>query len=192
MARKNDEKGWWIFSLSTYLSTHLSSYALVPLYTCPEHLQSILLEYDPAGAPKKPTMLRYFREGLQPSIRIELEHRDLELESFKQLVKKVVEAEGKASLWPCTTTRKMDQRCPQDNRPAYTTVAKSLVSATWDPWDNPSPIQTLSTWDPEDEPSKKVPTQYNPLYFLHPYSSWSENGPNKKARKEKKKRHCRD
>ena len=48
-----------------------------------KHLQFILLEYDLAGAPRKPTMLRYFREGLQPSIRINLEYQDLELESFK-------------------------------------------------------------------------------------------------------------
>ena len=157
-----------------------------------EHLQSILLEYDPAGAPGEPTMLRYFREGLRPSIRVELEHRDLELESFEQLVKKVVEAEGKASLRPRTTTREMDQRCPQGNRPAYTTVGKSPASATWDPRDNPPPTQASSTWDPQDEPSKKVPTQYNPPHFLYPHSSRSENGSNRKARKEKKKRHYRD
>ena len=47
-----------------------------------EHLQSILLEYDPVGAPTEPIMLRYFREGLKPSILAELKHRDLELESF--------------------------------------------------------------------------------------------------------------
>ena len=142
-----------------------------------EHLQSILLEYDPAGAPGEPTMLRYFREGLRPSIRVELEHRDLELESFEQLVKKVVEAEGKASLRPRTTTREMDQRCPQGNRPAHTTVAKSSASATW---------------DPQDEPSEKVPTQYNPPHFSHPHSSRSENCPDRKARKEKKKKHRRE
>ena len=122
-------------------------------------------------------MLRYFREGLRPSIRVELEHRDLELESFEQLVKKVVEAEGKASLRPRTTTREMDQRCPQGNRPAYTTVAKSPASATW---------------DPQDEPSKKVPTQYNPPHFSYPHSSQSENGFDRKARMEKKQRHRHD
>ena len=47
-----------------------------------EHLQSILLEYDPIRAPTKPIMLRYFREGLKPSVLAELEHQNLELESF--------------------------------------------------------------------------------------------------------------
>lgn len=47
-----------------------------------EHLQSILIEYDPVGAPAEPMMLRYFREGLKPSILAELQHQDLELESY--------------------------------------------------------------------------------------------------------------
>ena len=42
-----------------------------------EHLQSILLAYDPVGAPAEPTMLRYFREGLRPSILAELQNEDL-------------------------------------------------------------------------------------------------------------------
>ena len=63
-----------------------------------EHLQSILLEYDPAGVPEEPTILRYFRKGLRPFIQVKLDHQDLELESFEQLVKKVVEVKDKASL----------------------------------------------------------------------------------------------
>ena len=47
-----------------------------------EHLQSILLAYDPVGAPAEPTMLRYFREGLRPSILAELQNEDHELENF--------------------------------------------------------------------------------------------------------------
>ena len=77
-----------------------------------EHLQSILLEYDPVGAPTKPTMLRYFREGLKPSILAELEHQDLELESFDQMVKKAIDAEAKLALRPRSSTKEMDQHCP--------------------------------------------------------------------------------
>ena len=137
-------------------------------------------------------MLKYFREGLRPLIRVELEYRDLELESFKQLVKKVVEAEGKASLQPRTTTREIDQYCPQDNCPTYTTVAKSPVSATWDLWDNHPPTQASSTWNPQDKPSKKVPTQYNTPHFSYLHFSRSKNSPDRKTRKEKKKRYCHD
>ena len=137
-----------------------------------EHLQSILLEYDPAGAPGEPTMLRYFREGLRPSIRVELEHRDLELESFEQLVKKVVEAEGKASLRPRTITREMDQHCSRGSRPANTTVAKASTPSS-------------SMKDPRVE-EPKVQTQE----ATSPYHPESTETSNKKARKEKKRRYC--
>ena len=86
-----------------------------------EHLQSILLEYDPVGAPTKPTMLRYFREGLKPSVLAELEYRDLELESFNQMVKKAVDAKAKSALQPRSSTKEIDQHCPQGNRPANST-----------------------------------------------------------------------
>ena len=39
-----------------------------------EYLQSILLKYDPVGAPTKSTILKYFRKGLKPSILAELEY----------------------------------------------------------------------------------------------------------------------
>ena len=42
-----------------------------------KHLQSILLAYDPVGAPAKLTMLRYFQEGLRPFILAELQNEDL-------------------------------------------------------------------------------------------------------------------
>ena len=73
-----------------------------------EHLQSILFEYDLVGAPTKPTMLRYFWKGLKPLVLAELEHQDLELESFDQMVKKAVNAEAKSALWLCSSTKKMD------------------------------------------------------------------------------------
>ena len=98
-----------------------------------EHLQSILLEYDPVGAPTKPTMLRYFWEGLKPSVLAELEHRDLKLESFDQMVKKAVNTKAKSALRSRFSTKEMDQNCPRGNRPANSTVAKSQGSAMKDP-----------------------------------------------------------
>ena len=139
-----------------------------------EHLQSILLEYDPAEASGEPTMLRYFREGLWPSIRVELEHRDLELESFEQLVKKVVEAEGKASLRPRTITREMDQHCSRGSRPANTTVAKASTPSS-------------SMKDPRVEKPKVQTQEANSPY--HPKSTKTSD---KKTQKEKKKKHRRD
>ena len=73
-----------------------------------EHLQSILLEYNPVGAPTKPTMLRYFRKGLKPSVLAKLEHQDLDLESFDQMVKKAVDAEAKSALCSRSSIKEID------------------------------------------------------------------------------------
>ena len=43
-------------------------------------------------------MLKYFRESLKPLVLAELEHRDLELESFDQIVKKTVNNKAKSAL----------------------------------------------------------------------------------------------
>ena len=76
-----------------------------------EHLQSILLEYNPVRTPTESTMLRYIREGLKPSVLAELGYRDLELESFNQMVKKVVDAKTKSALRSCSNIKEMDQSC---------------------------------------------------------------------------------
>ena len=123
-----------------------------------EHLHSILLEYDPVGAPTEPTMLRYFCEGLKSSVLAELEHRNLELESFNQMVKKAVDAEAKSALRPRSSTKEMDQNCPRGNRPANSTVAKSQGSAIKDPrTEEPKVRDTKSLSGPQrSEFSKKV------------------------------------
>ena len=76
-------------------------------------------------------MLRYFREGLKSSILAELEHRNLELESFDQIIKKAINAEAKSALCPRSSTKEMNQHYPQDNRPANS--IKSQGSTMKDP-----------------------------------------------------------
>ena len=62
--------------------TQYQAESVLDLAAHPEHLQSILLEYNSIGAPTKPSILRYFRKSLKPSVLAKLEHQDLELESF--------------------------------------------------------------------------------------------------------------
>ena len=120
-----------------------------------EHLQSILLEYDSVGAPTEPTMLRYFREGLKSSILPKLEHWDLELESFDQMVKKAVNAEAKSALRPRSSTKEMDQHCPRGNRPANST--KSQGSTMKDPRsEEPKVRGTESSGPQRSESSEKA------------------------------------
>ena len=69
-------------------------------------------------------MLRYFWEGLKPSVLAKLEHEDLELESFNQMVKKAIDVKAKSDLRPRSSTKEMDQNCPQGNGLANSTIAK--------------------------------------------------------------------
>ena len=83
-----------------------------------EHLQAVLREFDPATAPNKEIMIRYFREGLRPSIQAQLDARGRDLDSWKEAVKKAVKAEAKASLQSPASTCNMDSRCFWGNKPA--------------------------------------------------------------------------
>ena len=67
-----------------------------------------MIEFDPECASKEDTMIRYFREGLRPSIRVKIEQRGRELNSFKELVEKAVDAKAKAALQLRSYARKTD------------------------------------------------------------------------------------
>lgn len=65
-----------------------------------EHLQSILLEFDADGAPEESDQIRFFREGLKPSIKAQMEQRGRESDDGELMIEKAVEAEAKAGLEP--------------------------------------------------------------------------------------------
>ena len=83
-----------------------------------EYLQSILIEFDSKWTPEEGTMIWYFRGGLCPSVRVEMEQRGRELDSFKELVEKAVDAEAKATLRLRFYIYKTDQHCLRDSRPS--------------------------------------------------------------------------
>ena len=56
-------------------------------------------------------MIRYFREGHCPSIRVEVEQRGQELNGFEELVEKAVDAEAKDNLRPRSYTCETNQYC---------------------------------------------------------------------------------
>lgn len=70
-------------------------------------------------------MLKYFHKDLQLSIQIKLKHWDLELESFNQFVKKVIEAKGKVLLQLYTTAWELDQHYFRGFWLAHTTKIKA-------------------------------------------------------------------
>lgn len=94
-------------------------------------------------------MLKYFRKGLRPSILAKLQNKNLELESFVQIIKKAVIAKAKANLWPWATTCDIDQQCTQGFRSTNTTADKASS------WSN---SQSQSINDPcVEEPKAQSP-----------------------------------
>ena len=69
-------------------------------------------------------MVRYFEEGLKPSIKVEIDQEATHLDDYEGLVVKVVRAEAKAGLRPSSYVRETDQQVFRGNRPAYTTAHK--------------------------------------------------------------------
>ena len=133
----------------------------------PEYLQSILIEFDPKCAPKEDTMIQYFRECLRPSVRVEMEERGRELDSFKELVEKTVDAEAKAALRPRSYARKTNQYCLWGSRPL---AAKASTQG--------QPMKDPRVEEPKSRPQEsKAPAPQRP----------DSAETSEKARKEKKK-----
>ena len=61
-------------------------------------------------------MIRYFWEGLRPSIQAQLDAQGRDLDSWEEAVEKTVNAETKASLQSPAIARDINSRC-RENRP---------------------------------------------------------------------------
>ena len=77
-----------------------------------------MIEFDPECAPEESTMIRYFRKGFRPLVRVKIEQRGQELDSFEELVKKAVDAKAKAALRPRFYAYKTDQYCLRGSQPS--------------------------------------------------------------------------
>ncbi len=62
-----------------------------------EHLPAMLKEFDPISTPNKTTLIRYFREGLRPSIRAQLDHRGQDLDAWEEAVEKAGDTKAKTN-----------------------------------------------------------------------------------------------
>ncbi len=83
-----------------------------------EHLQAVLKEFDPSDAPNEITFIRYFQEGLRPSIRAQLDHRGRDLDGWEEVVEKAGDAKTKANLQLPFYVRDIDTKCPKGHRPS--------------------------------------------------------------------------
>ena len=79
-----------------------------------QHLQSILSKFD--RAPDKLTMICYFREGLKPFIKVEIEQQDRRAMDLEEMVQRAVNAESKTSLKSSAMVQNSDIRCLRSHR----------------------------------------------------------------------------
>ena len=77
-----------------------------------EHLQTVLKEFDPAAAPTKEVLIRYFCDGLRPSIGAQTDERGQDLDTWEKAIKKAIDAEAKAARQPESLMKEMDNCCP--------------------------------------------------------------------------------
>ena len=88
-----------------------SQYQLEKIYDWASHLkylQSILIKFDPIAAFIESTIVRYFEEGLKPSIKAEIDQDASYLDNYEELVAKVIRVEAKAGLQPSSYVQKTD------------------------------------------------------------------------------------
>ena len=69
-------------------------------------------------------MVRYFKEGLKPSIKAEMDQDATHLDNYKELVAKAVIAEAKAGLRPSSYVWEADLQVLQRSWPTHTTAHK--------------------------------------------------------------------
>ena len=69
-------------------------------------------------------MVRYFEEGLKPSIKAKMDQNATHLDNYEELVVKTVRAEAKTGLQPSFYMRKADLQVLRGSWPTHTTAYK--------------------------------------------------------------------
>ena len=132
-----------------------------------EHLQFILMEFDPATAPTESTMVRYFEESLKPSIKAEMDQDATHLNDYEELVAKAIRAKAKDSLRLGSYIREADLQVLRGSWPTHTTAYK---------------VQTQGAVTHGDKSKTKAPTS----------TPAQDSEPSDKSRKDKKKKHYKE
>ena len=100
-------------------------------------------------------MVRYFKEGLKPSIKAEIDQNATHLDDYEELVAKAVRVEAKAGLRPSFYMPETDIQVLRRIQPAHTTAYNVQTQETMhcgeDSKPSKAPTSTL-----ESEPSDKA------------------------------------
>ena len=70
---------------------------------------SILIEFNPVAASTESTIVRYFEEGLKPSIKAEKNQDSSHLDDYEGLVVKAIRVKAKADLRPSSYAQENNQ-----------------------------------------------------------------------------------
>lgn len=70
--------------------------------------------------PEDSAIIEYFGEGLKALLKVEIEQRGQQLDSFDKMIEKVVAVKAKAALRSRSYSYKINQYCTQSGCPAAT------------------------------------------------------------------------
>ena len=76
-----------------------------------EHFQAMLKKFDPVVAPNKEVLIRYFREGLRPSIQAQIDSWYWKLDSWDKVLDKAIETKSKAAFQSPSSIQEIDAHC---------------------------------------------------------------------------------
>lgn len=82
-----------------------------------EHLQPIIQEFDNAAALTNDVLIRYFQDGMRPSIRAQMDKRNQELNNWQAGVERAVDGEAKAAKQTPLLAWESNTRCPRGHKP---------------------------------------------------------------------------
>ena len=83
-----------------------------------------MIEFDPIAVTIESIIVKYFENGLKPSIKAEMDQNASYLNDYKELVAKAIRAKTKAGLWPSSYVRESDQQVTQGNQSAHAIAYK--------------------------------------------------------------------
>ena len=144
-------------------------------------------------------MICYFREGLKPSIKVEIEQQDQEFIDFEEMMQRTVNAEVNAGLRSSTMVRKSDARCPRGHRPSHNTSSKVQTSGSKDfscpekpkPKDpKPAPSRDNAAEPTKMQDKKEKKKKFRNQKREHTGEQTPATGVNTKALKKKLKARC--
>ena len=105
-------------------------------------------------------MICYFRKGLKPLIKVEIEQQDRESINFEQMMQRAVNAEAKAGLRSSTMVRDLDICYPRDHCHSNSTTLK---------------VQTQGITTKESKPEQSRPKELKSVEGKNPAPLYSES-----------------